>query len=199
MKLLVVTTREDRSRDLITEASRRKGIETIQMYYEDMDPLRISVDDFKGYDFCITRDPYNTGKDFSFIMKRITSFFINKQLLDYKVYNENPRYEDKLFQHEIFGDIMKMPGFRHFSDPDDVSVDSFPVVAKKRISSRGRGIFIIRDIDEMKRFVNSVKVDEYFFEDHIKIKNDIRVLIIGGEIVGSVERKIRYHTIFFII
>jgi hypothetical protein len=190
MKILMVTTREDRSRDRITEEARKRDLDIEQLFYEDMDREGLEKREFRGYDFCILRDPYNTGKDYSMIMKSLIPFF-DDRVLDSGVFKENPEYEDKLFQHKLFGDIMEMPEFRYFNRNEDVEVEEFPVIIKKRISSRGRDIFIINNREELERFINERDIKDYLFEKRMDVKKDIRILIIGNEIIGALERRIR--------
>ncbi len=191
MKLLVVTTREDRSRDRLTEEAGKKGLEATQLYYEDIDSEKLGPEGFNRYDFCILRDPYNTGEDYSGIFNAILSFFREEQVLDYSVFRDYPEYEDKLFQHRLLGGIMDMPRFRHFRTPEDVDVQEFPAVIKKRISSRGRGIFVIKNQGDLERFLKGRDIEEYFIEQQLAVSKDIRILLIGNEIVGAVERRVR--------
>ena len=86
---------------------------------------------------------------------------------------------------------MRMPDFRHFTEPGRVDIDSFPVIAKKRISSRGRGIFIMNNQEDLDAFLKERNVSDYFFEQRISITKDIRVLLIDNEIMAAVERRVR--------
>jgi len=190
MKLLVVTTRKDRSRNRLTEEARGKGIEVSQLYYENLGTKNLKSEYFRDYDFCILRDPYNIGKDFSETMKRIMSFFKESQILDCRVYQKHPRYEDKLFQHILFKDTMKMPRFWHYTNTEEIDTP-LPVIVKRRISSRGRDVFMIKTENEINRFFKENDIGDYLFEELMKIKRDIRVLVIGNEVIGAVDRKFR--------
>jgi D-alanine-D-alanine ligase-like ATP-grasp enzyme len=191
MKLLLVTTREDRSRDRVAEEAKRKGLEVSFRYYEDLDGRDLRPEDFQGFDFSILRDPYNTGVDLSSIMKKILNFLRKDRVLDYRVYEKYPDYEDKLFQHELFGKLMEMPKYWHFNNAEEVDIESFPAIVKKRVSSRGRGIYLINSREEMERFLKENDIDKYFIEEYLNIRKDVRVLLIGHEIVGAAERKFR--------
>lgn len=191
MKLLLITTQEDRSRDRIVEEARRKGLEVSLQYYEDLKGRDLMPGEYQGFDFSILRDPYNTGVDLSEIMKNILGFLKKERVLDHKVYENHPDYEDKLYQHGLFKDVMEMPRFWFFDNPEKVNIDSFPVIVKKRVSSRGRGIYIINSREDLERFLKENDISKYFIEEYLRIEKDVRVLLIGHEIVGAVERKFR--------
>jgi len=191
MKLLIATTREDRSRNLLAEAGRKRDLDVTMLYYEDLDAGNLRGEDFSGHDYAILRDPFNTGVSFLSILERILSFLPEERVLDCSIIRDYMKFEDKLSQHRIFGDIARMPRFSHFSTPEEVRVDSFPVIIKKRISSRGRGIYIIKSQQELERFLREHDIDDFLIEDIIDIDKDIRVLMIGREAAGAVYRRVR--------
>jgi len=191
MKILIVTTRSDRSFGRIVEEGEKRGISVDVFFYEK---LRIhEIDNFAaGYDFCILRDPYNTGRDFSVYLRHIMSLFKPSIVLDYGTYAEHPFYEDKLYQHMLFSRHIRMPKLYHYNIPEMVNIRDFPVVVKRRISSRGKGVYVIQSTDELKRFVLEHEIHEFIFTDYIEIKADIRVFVLGGKVICSVERRRRF-------
>ena len=191
MKLLVATTRKDRSRSLIAQAARERDLDVTQLYYEDMDPEDMKPEKFSGYEYCILRDPYNTGQDLSNTLRAILPFFRKEQVLDYDIVRNYTDFEDKLSQHNLLRDTVKMPGFRHYANPGGVQIEAFPVVVKKRISSRGKGIFVVRSREELDRFLKERDINDYIFEEHLDTEKDIRILLIGKDIIGAVERGVR--------
>ncbi|MCK4714987.1 MAG: ATP-grasp domain-containing protein [Candidatus Aenigmarchaeota archaeon] len=191
MKFLIATTREDRSRDLLAEAGRKRDLDVTMLYYEDLDAGNLRGEDFSGYDYAILRDPFNTGTSFLLVLEKILSFLPEDRILDCSIIRDYMTFEDKLSQHRIFSDIARMPKFRHFSTPGEVRVDAFPVILKKRISSRGRGIYIIKTQEELERFLSEHDIDDFLIEDIIDIDKDIRVLMIGREVAGAVYRRVR--------
>jgi hypothetical protein len=191
MKLLLVTTREDRSRDLLAEAAQKRGLDVTMLYYEDLDAGSLREEDFSGYDYAILRDPFNTGVSYLETLKKILSFLPEERVLDSGIIRDYMKFEDKLSQHRIFRGIARMPKFRHFSAPGEVRVNAFPVMLKKRISSRGKGIYIIRNQQELERFLSEHDIDDFLIEDVIGVEKDIRVLMIGREVAGAVYRRIR--------
>lgn len=188
MNLLIVTTKKDFSCRRIIEEAEKKKIDVTKILYEDLSAYNLEIDKFN---FCILRDPYNTGVDFSDRLRELLALFKKKQVLDYDTYKEHPSYEDKLFQHNLFGEKIPMPKFYHLSSADKIEINSFPVIAKKRISSRGKGIYIFNTKDEIEMFFNKNSISDYVFEEYIDIGKDIRIIIIGDEIIGAVERSLR--------
>ncbi len=191
MKLLIATTREDHSRGLLQEAAREGGIDATTLYYEDIDPGSLTSEDFSCFGSAILRDPFNTGVSYLGTLERMLSFLPQEAVLDYGIMKDYLRYEDKLSQHMIFRDIASMPGFRHFSSPEEARVDSFPVILKKRISSRGKGIYIIRSREELSRFMGEHDIDGFLVEDFMDVEKDVRILVIGHSVAGAVQRKVR--------
>lgn len=191
MNLLFVTTQKDISFNRIIEEAEKKGIKVSKLLYEKLHLHDLKPKEFRKFDFCILRDPYNTGTDFSVYLRTIASFFKSKQL-DYKTYKEYPFYEDKLFQHILFGNIFTMPKFYHYNTINEIGIKSFPIVIKKRISSRGKDVFILNTKKEIDKFFSKNRIVDYLFEDYINIKKDVRVILLGNKIVGVVERKTRF-------
>ena len=189
MKLLIVSTRKDLSLENIIEEAYKHNIETKTVFYEDLEINEIQ-DVVKGYNFCILRDPYNTGEDFSIYLRSIIQFFQPHQVLDYETYIKFPFYEDKLFQYLLFSPQMKMLRTWHFNSLSKVNIEKFPIIVKKRVSSRGRGIFIIESEQELKKFFFKNRVCDYFFQEYKEPKKDIRVIVLGNKVIGSVERKV---------
>jgi hypothetical protein len=187
MKLLLATTREDRSRQRIFDEARERGLDVEMVYYEDLERGGVDKERLSGFDYLIPRDPYNIGQDLSQVMNELVSLFGEGKVLDHDVFTQHPEYEDKLFQHGLFGEVMDMPGTR---EPEEAG-GAFPVLFKKKISSRGRGIFIIREQEELDRFLKEKQPEDFFVENMISITRDVRILMIGNEIVGAVERRIR--------
>jgi hypothetical protein len=191
MKLLLVTTRQDRSRDRLVEEAGKAGFDLSLIYYEGLGHDELKGMDPDDYDYAILRDPYNTGHDYSGILRRLLEVLAPERVLDSEVYRKNPEYEDKLFQHGLLKDIMAMPGCWHFRKAREVDVQAFPVIVKKRISSRGRQLYVIKSEEDLQRFLGSNDPDGFLFEEFIDIAKDVRVLLIGHGIVGAVERRIR--------
>ena len=190
MHFLIVSTKKDLSYPGMIKEFTVLGIKVNGLFYEDLDVKKLKKEDYQNYDYCILRDPYNTGEDFSSVLDVLKEFFPINKLLDSKVYNKYPEYEDKLFQHKLFKPI-KMPKYSYYNKENYVKISKFPVIVKKRISSRGKGVFVIRSKEEINKFLKTHPVEDYIFEEYIEPVKDIRVLIIGNKVIGAVNRKPR--------
>ena len=126
MKLLLTTTHQDRSRYRLSEEAQRKGLEVSLLYYEDLAEF-FNEDSIKGHDYAILRDPYNTGQDYSGILRRILRLLPEDRVLDFLMYASNPDYEDKLCQQALYSGLMDMPRNWHFEAIDAVTIQQFPV------------------------------------------------------------------------
>jgi glutathione synthase/RimK-type ligase-like ATP-grasp enzyme len=193
MRLLLITTTEDLSADRICEEANKKRLGVSKFLYSDLSSTLLNEINFSEYDFCILRDPYNTGEDFSVYVHLIARSFPRSKILDPSTLIKYPYYEDKLFQHLLFQNKVKMLKFLHYNSIDKIDFKKidFPVIAKKRISSRGRELFLIKNKNQFKEFFNTHKIIDYLFEEYKKIKKDLRVFILNNKIIACVERNVR--------
>lgn len=65
-----------------------------------------------------------------------------------------------------------------------------PLVAKQLSSQRGKGVFLIKKIDDFKILNKDFPECEFLFQRFYPGKNEYRLLVLG-EAIGSFERKIR--------
>ena len=183
MKLLIITTYKDLSCHRIIEEAELKGIETVKLEYHDADP-----DSLKS-DFCILRHPRGFEEEFPGFMKKMVSVLRSNQLLDYSTFKNHPEYEDKIYQHKLYGKIAKMPRHWSFSSVEEARLD-FPVIAKKRFSGKCRHVFILDSEEEMKKLFAGEDITEYIFEEYLKFEKDVRVVVLNRQVIGAVERSI---------
>ena len=184
MKLLIVTHREDLSCGRIAEEAGKRGIKVLKILYSDLG--RIKKEEF---DFCILRYPRGFEKGFQGHLREILTAFKDNQLLDHGTYSRYPYYEDKLFQHKLFGESVRMPEHCHFSKIGGVDIEGFPVVVKERVSGRCKGVFLLNSREEITEFFGKRNVGDYIFEKYLNVRNDIRVIVLNKRVVGSTERR----------
>lgn len=179
MKLLIITTERDLAYNRIEEEAKKKGIEVSKVLYKNIKPS-----DLQGnFDFCIERYAHWPKEKSLPYLQRLLEIFGNNSMLDYQMYEKHPYlYDDKLLQHEFFGDIM----------PKILKeVETYPVIIKKKTSSRCKDVFLLNSKDEVEKFLKDKNENDYFFEEYIEAKKDIRVIVLGNEVVGCVERRIK--------
>lgn len=192
MNLLIVTTKKDFSASRLEEEAIKKGFSVEKLLYEEITML--NKETFKKFNFCILRDPYNTGIDFSRHLVKIKSFFNKDSLLDFNTLNKFPEYEDKLFQNIFFSrHKIKMAEFHQITSLETLDSLKFPLILKKRISSRGKAVFLAKSKLQAKEFLTGKNIQDYITEDYIKVEKDYRILILAGKVIGGVIRKVNIH------
>jgi len=83
-----------------------------------------------------------------------------------------------------------MPMFRYFTKIDQIDI-TLPAIVKKRISSRGKEIYLLDSAKEVEEFARERNLSDYFFEEYMNVKKDIRIIVINGNVIGAVERRRR--------
>ena len=68
---------------------------------------------------------------------------------------------------------------------------NYPIVVKKCMGSLGEGVILAKNREELLTAIEKVKTDKYVIQECVKtsIGRDIRVIVIGDEVVGAIERK----------
>lgn len=139
-------------------------------------------------DKIILRSPYHPYKshlDYRFFAKKLLIDYYDNILLDRECYLNFPFYEDKLFQTDFFiRNKINIPKTIFAQEPRQ-----FPVIVKKRISSRNKGNFIINSQFELKNFFKTHNYLDYLIQEYIKTKGDYRILILKNKILDIVKRK----------
>lgn len=197
MNLLIATTKKDFAFNRLKEEAKKKNFSVEKILYKEI-KTRPKPNFFKKFDFCILRDPWNTGIDYSKYLFYIKDFFNKNSLLDFNTLDKFPRYEDKLFQNIFFSKHkIKMVQFSHFSNLKGLDTLKFPLIIKKRISSRGKAVFLVESKPFAKEFfkehIKDKPLKDYIFEEYIPLEKDYRIMIINNKLIGSVLRKINIH------
>lgn len=200
MKLYIFSTKDDRSLNLLLEQA--KNLEVLAVFYDE---LRI-VDgvllwnnqhleiDLK--DRLIIRWPWlieeHVTYDYNIFVQIIIDKYSSQILLDQKCLSKySPFYEDKLFQSFVFNDLgIKTPKTWFFLSDEDLKFEelSFPLVVKKRISSRSKHNKKFETEIELRTWIKDINIGDYIFQEYIPAEKDIRVLVFDGQILGSVSR-----------
>jgi len=66
----------------------------------------------------------------------------------------------------------------------------FPIVAKHEFKHRGEGVFLIKNEKELLKFIekNKERLPFFIFQKYIPYEKDVRILIVGDKILGSMQR-----------
>lgn len=67
----------------------------------------------------------------------------------------------------------------------------YPLIAKKSNSKGGRDIYKIKDKEELNNICSKTNGNQYIFQEYISLNEgkDIRVVVVGGKVIGSFMRK----------
>ncbi|MBW1615158.1 MAG: RimK family alpha-L-glutamate ligase [Deltaproteobacteria bacterium] len=97
-------------------------------------------------------------------------------------YNNYKYAQDKIKQTALF-QILKIPHpktkiFYAFKKSRILEIFQYPFIAKiPRGSAMGRGVYLIKNRDDLEQYLNLTKIA--YIQDYLPIKRDIRVVIIG--------------------
>lgn len=66
-----------------------------------------------------------------------------------------------------------------------------PVIVKECFGSLGKGVYLAKTIDELTEICNKIKCKPHLFQEYVSSSfgKDVRTIVIGGEIVGSILRQ----------
>lgn len=177
-KLLIITTEEDRSEQLLIHEKLRINIE----HYSS--ELLTRANELTGYDYIYFRDPFNIEQynlgNLGEIFNAVRENNPNAYYFDNANKLEDMLVEDKWRQAELFGSLM----------PHTELVDNFSEInfnkqfVKKRISSRARGV-VFND----KGFEKSAKPNNYIIQEKLDIAEEYRVIAVRGVLLDDVAVK----------
>lgn len=196
MSLFIFTTPKDFSTDLILKEARKQSLDCSVIYYSNIKRKnKLLFDKNKPVlvgkkDNILLRDPYQGG-NFSLKMRKILKEYYQCVLLDRRCFKKHPQYEDKLFQAKFFRKN-KISAPETYFLKQIAKIKAFPIVAKRRISSRGKGNFLINNRSELNNFLKRQKQKDFVLQGYKKIDRDYRVLIFKNKILGTVSRIVSF-------
>lgn len=102
-----------------------------------------------------------------------------------------PFYDDKLF-HSYFYSQIKIPTpaiwFAQNLDLLKSLEITYPAVLKKRMSSRGRGNFLVNSYDEIVVIIAGEDISEYVIQEKVDAAHDWRVMVFDKKVLGAIDR-----------
>lgn len=186
MALIICTTKSDRSLRRFEDTAKQKALNLFVYYYEDESPASVSPG---NGDKILLRDPYNTGKDFSSQLQEILNNWYEFVLIDRECYKEFPEYEDKLFQAKFINKV-GLDSPETLEGSKYLEAGEFPVIVKKRIGSRGRGIKIVENKDELGRFFEEKPPKRYIIQRYYPAQEEYRIIVLKNNVLGAVSKRI---------
>ena len=193
--LLILTTESDMSILRVKQVAEQKGFPVQLFFYSDLfiDSLPIAKLNVPEATVLLPRQPYtanNIDQNYAPVLEILLEKYPFAKVIDRKLYQKSfIQYEDKLYHSYIF-DKQKVAYAKMFSVPQ-LQKQFTPIIAKKRLSSRGNANFIFTEKLDFERFVHTHDVTQYLYQEYLPLKADFRVLVLGYEVVGIVKRKIK--------
>lgn len=193
----LVTKQNVHQAERLKEEFNKKGIE-IEIVSDGYLHVTINSDgalvDFKGIDFAIYLDK---DKYLSEVLERGGLRLFNR--------HEAVRICDDKAQTciALLGKGVNMPttvfGALCYSSKSEIKPETadkiaiqtgYPVVIKESFGSLGKGVYIARDKNELLLVMEQVKLKPHLFQSYCGAKpgTDIRVIVIGGKVIASMER-----------
>jgi len=187
MKLEIISSPRDRSLKLLQDAAKQRGLDVSTKYYVQLCHKDLAARAKPANTVAILRDPY-LSKNFAGYQLALAKTLKPRQLLDATTFSQHPLYEDKLYQHVVLQSVGLSLPYSHCNAHKYIGKLKFPLIAKKRISSRSRHVFVLRSQKAFDYFFRRHHISEYLLEPMLTLKRDYRVLILGRRVLGVVER-----------
>ena len=198
--LYIFATEKDLSVQSIAQEADKQGFRSQVKYYED---LKISKGELKENESVITLqdsdrvlirwpwDASNTEVEYNDIVRYLCERYPKKIVLDFKcLKNFTPQYEDKYFQYQLFKRcVVSTPDVYLIKEQNKAeNTFGYPMVIKKRISSRSKSNYLIENKQQLEIFKTKINPDEYLLQAKIRAVKDLRVLMLKGQLIGVVSR-----------
>jgi len=193
--LIILTTPSDISAPRIEKEAKKSGFKTYFLDYSELfqESLPQVALPCSGSDtILLARYPYtanNIQQNYVSLLNHIIRKFEFRKVFDSKLYQKSfIEYEDKYQQCLVFEEL-QLKYAKMFS-PKNKKGTNFPIIAKKRVSSRSKSNFIIDNHEKLKKFTSSYDTSQYIFQKFHPLINDYRVLILNGKCIGTVKRRV---------
>lgn len=146
MNVAILTTNNDPSAQLFQQVATSQ-LKVSILQYDSLVTQGDFLTELDIYDKLVLRDPYNSGSDFSNILQSVVRAIPHKILIDLECYVAYPKYEDKLFQADLYNKFeIPHPTTSHKIDIKELQ--NYPYILKKRLSSRNRGNYVITQLPD---------------------------------------------------
>lgn len=187
--LFIFATDKDISVPLIYEEAQKASIKCHVVNYKHFKIPKINYNDR-----IIIRWPWDasdTSIEYNSAVKKLVDEFYNQIVFDKECLKKyTPDYEDKLFQSNFFNQhAIPSPHTFHIANINNLpSKVTFPLVLKKRISSRSKNNFLINNEKELIEKLTNIKVEDYILQQAIDALFDYRVMVLNDKVIGTVNR-----------
>ncbi len=81
----------------------------------------------------------------------------------------------------------KLPFPKTYQNPYDSKIE-YPIIIKRINSTQGKGVFLIKNQNEMHKFFSKEESKKYIIQEYIKYDHDLRIFKIGDNKLFAMER-----------
>jgi RimK family alpha-L-glutamate ligase len=206
MKIAIFHCEEIPTLFMLADAAKKVGFESFVFHYQDI-RVFISNNDFdlKVGDVSL--------KDFDAVFCR--GFWDYQQevsmLADFCKNNKIALFDSALYTRQFISKIYDLVCFQlnKFPIPKTIFLEQgikdeeilckelkFPMVVKENRSRMGNKVFLINDRKKLHELLEGITADQktlaadtYQFQEFIPADYDIRVIVLGGKVLGAIERR----------
>lgn len=206
MKIAIFHCEEIPTLFLLENAAKKAGFETFVFHFKDIrlslnnGNINIKVGDVSLKDFSIIfcRGFWNYQNEVALLAQFCRAHKINL-------------FDSALLTRHTISKMYDLVCFERAGLPvpktifsDQLSSDfiakelKYPLVAKEDRSRQGRNVFLLEDKNALGKFIADNKVAQksldtpmYQFQEFIPADFDVRVIVIGGKVVGAIKRQSR--------
>lgn len=192
----------------IKKEAEKQGHDVDLVLYQNLifqiNPLEVKNLDLSQYQGLILRVAGTTRGGYIAFRNNLISYFLNqgKTCLNGRSYLRFPRL-DKLEQHFYFSQaglpVIKTLCFGKKTKKEEVIEKTvkelgLPVIAKPRFGSQGKGIYLLKSEEEIKKFLKRKEARQYsdlglwLFQKYLKTGEDFRIIVFRDKILGGMRR-----------
>lgn len=140
--------------------------------------------DLEDYDVYVFRGVNKFAKYYATVAEHLLE--IGKYIYEEKTIT-HPTHDDKIAPL-ISPTIPTINSKLYFRKPENIETGiPYPAILKKIDSSKGEGVRLVRDTEELWTIAEQLGFP-VIVQQYVKIKSDYRVMVIGGRILGIMER-----------
>lgn len=203
MNLPIFYAEERPSLYVLEKAAKRAGFKPFLFHFRDIEVflssenqhVKIHGKNLRNFPFIFVREIRNYGREAMLLAK-------------FCQFTKIPMIDSALLESregaKIDGVLRR--SFAHLPIPKTFSAASpsaffkmgatFPLVAKENRGRQGRDVYLIKNTKELRRFFQKTISEErmldtptFLFQEFIPAQSDIRVLVVGGKVLGAIERR----------
>ncbi|KKR71904.1 MAG: Alpha-L-glutamate ligase, RimK family [Microgenomates group bacterium GW2011_GWC1_41_8] len=152
-------------------------------------------------DRLLLRSPWNTPyftRNYAVIARNLAERYGTQFIFDLKAYLTcSPYFHDKFYQGLLCNRLgIQTPPIYYFSNKKRVLWDllPFPLVLKKRVSSRSRSNYLVSSAKELEDQLKKTTLHHHILQKYIDAKRDIRINVLKGKILYGFERGMFMHS-----